>query len=262
MKFYIFFALLIIFVIASGYTLYEKQLNAIDGYPIPKEYREKTNFELGHYFFNHDDDPSGPYDLNAARHFYQKSIEEDAPTHQLAWYQLSRIDFIEGEFDASLEKLQRQQELFGEQIPNIYYMRGLVYGYKAKETNDPNDWHEGEIAFERFIELTPLAPWPRVDLAWLYFLQGKYEQMKPVLEEGLTFRPTNPWLLNMYGLALLNTQDKEGAYVQFLKAWNEAEKLTEEDWGKAYPGNNPEAWGQGLADFRLVISKNIELAQQ
>jgi tetratricopeptide (TPR) repeat protein len=138
-------------------------------------------------------------------------------------------------------------------------MIGLTYGYKARISGLPEDWKAGEDAFIKFIEFSPQAPWSRVDLSWIYFSQGKYAQMLPVLEEGLQYRPENPWLLNMYGLALFNTGDTKKAQEQFYKAKEQAALLTIDDWGKAYPGNNPEAWAQGLAEFRTIIEKNIAL---
>jgi len=139
-------------------------------------------------------------------------------------------------------------------------MKGLTYGYKARQTGDPNDWRQAELGFINFLPYAPGSPWTRTDLAWVYFSQGKYEEMKPVLEAGLEVLPNSPWLLNMYGLALLNTGDRDGALENFQKAQNQAAELTEEDWGRSYPGNHPELWGDGLAEFRHIIQKNINIA--
>jgi hypothetical protein len=86
--------------------------------------------------------------------------------------------------------------------------------------------------------------------------------MIPVLEEGISYRPDNAWLRNMYGLALLNTDRKEEALVQFTRTRELAALLTEEEWGRSYPGNDPAVWGNGLSEFREIIEKNIVLAEK
>lgn len=220
-----------------------------------------TAFERGQYYFNADDDPSGPYDLMRARQAYVEAVTASSTGNVLAWYQLGRIDFIEGKFDLALAKFGKQQEYFGDTVPNVYYMIGLTYGFKARRTNDPSDWQKGIEAFERYITFEPVVPWPRVDLSWIYFSQGRFEEMIPILEEGLNYSPENPWLLNMYGLALLNTGKNEEALSAFKLADTYVSDMTEEMWGKSYPGNNPSDWGAGLASFKDVIKKNIELAE-
>jgi outer membrane protein assembly factor BamD (BamD/ComL family) len=221
-----------------------------------------NDFELGEYYFNHDEDPGGPYDLSLARSYFEKAIAEDPHAYPLAWYQLGRVEFLEGNFDKAIFNFDKQIEYFSDSIPNVYYMIGLTYGYKARQSGEVADWAKAAEAFETFISYAPQSPWPRVDLAWIYFAQGKYESMLPVLEEGIKYRPENPWIRNMYGLALLNTGDKAKALEEFKQAQALATELTADAWGKAYPGNNPEAWGKGLSEFRMIIEKNIELASQ
>lgn len=228
---------------------------------LTKDPAQMSAFERGEYYFNADDDPSGPYDLGKARQAYSEAVQASSTENVLAWYQLGRIDFIEGRFDSALYKFEKQKEYFGDTLPNVYYMIGLTYGFKARRTDDPDDWQKGIDAFSHYIIYEPDSPWPRVDLSWIYFSQGRFEEMIPILEEGLVYSPQNPWLLNMYGLALLNTGKSGEALEAFESADVHAASITEEKWGKSYPGNNPSDWGAGLASFRDVIKKNIELAR-
>jgi len=228
---------------------------------VPEALQSDINFVIGQYYFNHDDDPGGPYDLVMARKYFEAAIAQDPKSNLELWYQLGRIDFIEGKFDEALKKFDIQLEYYGYELPNVFYMIGLTYGYKARQTNNLSDWEKGEDAFTTFIDIMPVAPWSRVDLAWIYFSQGKYEEMKPVLEVGLQHRPGNAWLLNMYGLSLLNTGYQSDALVYLTEAKKSAANLTEADWGNSYPGNNPEAWGQGLSEFRTIIQRNIDLVK-
>lgn len=226
------------------------------------EFQNTPFFELGQYYFNSDDNPSGPYDLVTAQYYYEQEIARAPKENNLLWYQSGRVDFINGDFDNAIEKFDKQIEYFGDEIPNVHYMIGLTYGYKARKTDDVAHWRLAEEAFGKSIEFFYEAPWPRVDLAWIYFAQGKYEQMKPVLEEGFLYEANNPWLLNMYGLALLNTGDKDMAHEYFTFAKEIAGKMTVSNWGRSYPGNDPESWEEGLNEFKELIQKNIDLTEQ
>lgn len=230
-------------------------------YVLPLELEGKSNFELGQYYFNSDEDPSGPYDLVRAQYYFEKEIAQNPKGNNLAWYQSGRIDFINGDFDKALEKFNSQIVYFADEVPNVYYMIGLTYGYKARLTNNPEDWAQAEDNFLKSIAFFSESPWPRVDLSWVYFSQGKYEQMKIVIEDGFQYEGNNPWLLNMYGLALLNTGDTEMAHEYFIFAAELTEKMDVREWGMSYPGNNPETWEQGLNEFKIILAKNIALTE-
>lgn len=223
---------------------------------VPEAMEAQVYFEIGQYYF---DNEGGAYNRELARTYLTKAATLDPQVNLELWYQLGRLDFLDGDFDAALHKFEKQLEFFGEDLPNVLYMKGLTYGYKARQTEDPNDWRQAELGFINFLPYAPSSPWTRTDLAWVYFSQGKYDEMKPVLEEGLSYQPNNPWLLNMYGLSLHNTGDSEAALENFVKAKNAAAKLTPEDWGRSYPGNDQMLWGSGLNEFRTIIDKNIDV---
>ncbi len=217
------------------------------------------HFALGQYYFNVENDSHGHYDLAKARTEYSAALAEESTTNPMLWYQLGRIDFLEGRYISALYKFNKQIEYFGDEIPNVHYMLGLTFAYKAEQSNDVAEWQNAENSFKKYLEFDSESPWAHVDLSWVYFSQGKYEEMVPVLEEALLKNPDHPWLLNMYGLALLNTERKQEAEEVFEHAGREANKLTRDDWGRAYPGNNPAEWQQGLDSFRQAIRQNILL---
>jgi hypothetical protein len=68
---------------------------------------------------------------------------------------------------------------------------------------------------------------------------------------------TSPWLQNTYGTALMNV----GRYLEADNALRMAQYLagnmTEQDWGKAYPGNDPLIYGKGLESMRTTINNNL-----
>lgn len=214
-------------------------------------------FEIGQEYFNGD----RGYDLGCARIAYEKAVLLDARVDPWLWHQLGRIDFLEGHFSAAIFKFDRQIEYFGDTVPNVHYMRGLTYGFRAREKDDSEDWRLAEESFKQYLEYSPQSPWAKTDLSWILFSQGKYEEMKPILERGLEEEPNHPWLLNMYGLALLNTEQATEAIPFFEEALRGAALLTPIEWGRAYPGNDPKSWPEGLTQMQEAIEKNLALAE-
>jgi tetratricopeptide (TPR) repeat protein len=99
------------------------------------------------------------------------------------------------------------------------------------------------------------------DLAWFYFRKGDIKKMRSTIEKIVDKNWVNPWVQNAYGIALLNDGEKRLAHEAFTRALTSANRMTEHDWGIAYPGNNPEIYGEGLAAMRDALQKNIELAE-
>lgn len=246
----LFSALIIYIFLSSG----EKSVDIATG-PVLTD-----NFNLGQYYFNQDENPDGAYDLTLAYEYYQADIDDERTQNPLSWYQMGRIDFLRGHFFAAIHNFERQLEYFNDEVPNVYYMLGLTYGYKARQTESAEDWELAEVYFKQAVDYFPDQPWPKVDLAWIYFAQGKYEAMLPILEDGLNQHSQNAWLLNMYGLALLNTDQPAEAHEYFLAAKASAEQVTVEEWGRNYPGNNPNSWPIGLREMREAIDHNIAVS--
>jgi tetratricopeptide (TPR) repeat protein len=215
-------------------------------------------FERGEYYFNTNGEVDGPYDRERARFFYQKAIKE-GEEDELLWYQLGRLDFLDGDYASAIERFNTQIELYGDTVPNVYYGLGLVYGFMGSENKIEADLWKGVEYFKTFQSLEPNSPWVRVDLSWVLFELKEFEQMIPLLEEGLEDYPDNPWLLNMYGLALMNTGHRAQAIEVFEQSLVGAKQLTVEEWGQAYSGNNNASWEAGLEQFIFAIEKNIEI---
>lgn len=216
-----------------------------------------SNLEKAEYYFT-----SEVYDIEKARQHYELAVLEAPKANPLPWYQLSRIDFIQGRFDAAIAKLDTQLKYFGDEIPNVYYMKGLVHAFRANHYNgQTSDWQDAEMNFRQFLTYEPTSPWARIDLAWVYFAQDKFDEMFEVLEPVKDAERENPWWLNMYGLAYLNTGQAEKALYWFQKAEQQVGSLTVEDWARVYPENNPADWPQGLREFQAAIRDNVVIAK-
>lgn len=212
-------------------------------------------FAMGNYYFNWNFE--GAYDLERAEYFYQEALGHN-PNLSGPWYQLGRIDFLKGNFDAAVFKLNRQINLHPDVREPFYnrsqYVRGLTYGYMER-------YDRAEKDFQDLLERTEEdAHWAYyVDLGWLYFSQGKFKELGQASAEGIVHYPNNPWILSNLGLALMNLDQPEAVFV-FEFALEEANKLTLDDWQRAYPGNDPRLAAQGLSEMIAAIEENLVIA--
>ena len=216
---------------------------------------------IGNYYFNVGG--KGEYDLAKAEKFFRYALSLN-PRVPDAWHQLAQIDFLRGNFAGALEKINKQIAIHGDSFMASFYTRGLINGYAG-------NFDKAEADFKKFLEWDKTNWAVHNDLAWIYFQKGDYKKTEEIARAGLEFNPGNAWLLTSLGVALLN-QDKpphlcdkcggkkEEVRMVLEEAMTAAVLLTEADWQKAYPGNNP-AWAQtGLEKMRETITYNLSLA--
>ena len=207
-----------------------------------------VNLYIGNIFFGGKD---SLYNINLASFFYtQAAYPLSGTTAEYAHYQLGRTYFIKGELQAARNETLIELELYPEN-KRSYYMLGLIYGYM----------HEEKLAidaFSKFIEWKPDSWAARNDKAWLEFRIGD-------IDAGLeTISPVahlvdNAWVQNTYGVLLMNKGRYSEAKAAFDNAKRAVSKLTEEEWGKVYPGNDPRVYGQGLEATKVSIQNNTAL---
>ncbi len=203
--------------------------------------------ELGNYYFN-----EGAYDLALAEKYFEDALAND-PNSPIAWHQLARIAFLKGQFSSALLRINRQIELHGDTYMASFYVRGLIHGYAGNLDGAARD-------FAFFLEKKPDSWAANNDLAWIYFRKGDFKKVEEAAREGLKYHPENPWLLTSLGVALLNLDKKIEARKTLEAAKAAADTLTVADWGKAYPGNNPESYSAGLTKMKATIEFNLKLA--
>ncbi len=192
------------------------------------------------------------YNISLAKYFYTNAANlEHAP--QWANYQLSRVNFIGGRQDEAVKYADKELELY----PNncrTNYVRGLAYAYDDKLDKAIENFQAFNICF-------PDSWAGHNDLAWFYFRQGDFESAKKTIEQVINKYPTNPWIQNSYGVALMNSGDPVRALYAFAAANRVASAMTESDWGSAYPGNDSDIYGEGLEAMRKTIKENMTLVQ-
>ena len=206
---------------------------------------------IGNHFFNADKE--GVYDLALAKRHYQRALEIDAKALE-PLYQLARIDFLRGDFAYALEKADHIAADYPD-FKRLHYLRGLIHGYAG-------NLEKAEADFLAFLEWDPQSWAGHNDLAWVYFRRGDFANVERAARAGLKSNPNNPWLLTSLGVALLNQGKNAEAREALSEAEKSAEKLTEAEWHRSYPGNDPRWAGRGIAEMREAIDSNLRLAEE
>ena len=88
------------------------------------------------------------------------------------------------------------------------------------------------------------------------------EKVISVTEEVTKIYPSNPWIQNTYGTALMNVGRLAEAKIAFEAAKLTADSMTEADWGVAYPGNDPSIYGKGLKAMQKSIDDNLQILKE
>ncbi|MEK7661942.1 MAG: tetratricopeptide repeat protein [Patescibacteria group bacterium] len=205
----------------------------------------KLYLKIGNYYFG-----KGDYNLIKAEKNFRRALMLD-PATQTAHYQLARINFLKSNFAEAIWQIDREISL-NENFGKSYYVKGLIQGYMGQSD-------EAILNFKKFIAYDSYNWAGYNDLAWVYFKKGEFAQTKDAALKGLKRDPGNPWLNNSLGLALLNLGQKKEAKRAFETALEKLKKIAPEDWGKAYPGNNPNIYAQGLKEMRESVSYNLAL---
>lgn len=211
----------------------------------------KGYFSVGNIFFGQ---VPTLYNVNLAQYFFTYAsyplFGDPAP---YAHYQLSRTYFIQGEFDDAIHEAQVELEFYPEH-QRTHYILGLTYGYMNEEEKAIEE-------FSKFIEVYPSTWAGRNDKAWLQFrigdIDGAYETIKPVIWDI-----NNPWVQNMYGVVLMNKGNRNEALQAFKYAQAATDAMSEESWGKAYPGNDPRIYETGLNAMKQSIEANLRLLNE
>ncbi len=210
------------------------------------------HFHIGNLFFGQ---VPSLYNVTFAEFFYARAVHPPLGTvPEFAYHQLSRTHFIQGELDRSLEEAYKEVEIYPLHV-QTYYIISLTLGYLNREK-------EAIEAFGKFIEYKPGSWAARNDRAWLQFRIGDIDGAMETMLPAVFLYPTNPWVQNTYGTLLLNKEQYEEAKQAFMIAETAANQMTEAEWGRAYPGNDPRVYAAGLSGMRLSIENNLKLVNQ
>lgn len=193
-------------------------------------------------------DPAG-YDIDRAEYFFNLAATKDSGIPYL-YHELARVAFLKGDFGKALGFINAQITLYGDMAPNSYYVRGLIEGYMGSYDAAAKD-------YEHYLEFDP-HNWAALnDYAWVLLKAGRAKDAAEATFTGLGIHPDNPWLLNSNATALYELGDYRGAFVQVGKASSALQSLTEGEWLRAYPGNDPKIAAAGITAFKKAVAENI-----
>lgn len=114
-------------------------------------------------------------------------------------------------------------------------------------------------AFTKYIKARPETWAGRNDKAWLQFRIGDIDGAITTLEPVVNNFKYTPWVQNTYCALLIAKKRYKDAKEPCNDAKIAVDKMTDKDWGHAYPGNDPRIYNDGLEAMKLSINQNLEL---
>lgn len=210
----------------------------------------QLTFSAGRLFFG---EVKLLYNLNLANFLYKQAAYPIFFTlpPRYAHHELSRTYFIQGKLNKALDEAKEELRVYPDDT-STYYILGLTLAYM-------NRTHEAIDAFSSYINTHPGTWAGRNDKAWLQFRIGDIDGALVTLEPvAKTFTYTT-WVQNTYCALLIAKKKYEEALEPCTNAKIAVEKMTEKDWGHAYPGNDPRIYSDGLEATKTSINQNIEL---
>lgn len=189
------------------------------------------------------------YDLARAEHLYEKAAMLDATT-PLLQHQRARIAFLKSDFYGALAWINAELETNPSPVPESYYLRGLVEGYMG-------DFDAAAEDYETYLRADP-KNWAAInDYAWVLLKADRPLEALVAVDWGLLYWPDNPWLLNSKATALFERGELEKAHEAVAHAAQAVMHVTEEDWMRAYPGNDPLIAKEGVGAFQKAVLENM-----
>lgn len=203
-------------------------------------------FEYGSQYFNANDPRE--YNIDRAEYYFTAAAKD--PSLPYVYHELARISFLKGHFDLALARINFQISLHGTSTPNSYYIRALIHGFRGEYVAAARD-------YETYLRTDP-NNWAAInDYAWVLLKEEKYADALVALDWGLLSWPENPWLLNSRATALFELGRLNEADEAVRAAQKSVASITEAEWSKAYPGNDPLIAPEGVVAFKTAVETNM-----
>lgn len=169
---------------------------------------------------------------------------------QWANHQLARIAFVSGDFPTAMKHIDEEISNYPDNL-NAYYIKGLILGFTANS-------NEAIKTFEYYT--SKRITWAgHNDLAWLYFKIGDYENALKTIDKIYIQYQNNIWILNTRAISLYNLKRYKEAKIDIDNALANYKTFTPEQWGAAYPGNNPHIYSEGYEQMGKSLEANKKL---
>lgn len=205
-------------------------------------------FDYGEKHFDASD--SSQYDLDRAEYFFARAASD--PSLPYLNHELARISFLKGDFNKALAQINLQISLHGTSTPNSYYVRGLIEGYMGRYDDAVRD-------YKIYVQSDPTNWAATNDLAWVLLKDDRPQEALQAIDTILPLWPENPWLLNNRATALFELGRLEEAKDVAEAAVGAVTHVIEQDWLRAYPGNDPLIAKDGVAAFKKAVEENMHM---
>lgn len=198
---------------------------------------------------------SGLYDIARAKDLFEQALALE-PTLLNVRHQLGRVAFIQGDYDKAMVYLDAEITMpNGPGTPSSYYVRGLIEGYIGEYDAAIDD-------YAKYLATDPSNWAAQNDYAWVLLKANRPAEALLATDNGLTYFPDNPWLLNSYATALFELHRYEEALVVAERAELAARSVTTAQWLTAYPGNDPRIAKTGISTLQESVEKNLVLIRE
>ena len=192
---------------------------------------------------------SRDYDIHHAEIMFKKSLRLN-PQQPFAQHQLGRIEFLRGDITRALARINAEIATNPSPSPSSYYVRALIEGYMG-------DYEDAAKDYEVYLKTDP-NNWAAInDYAWVLLKNSRALDALVALDWGLLYWPGNAWLLNSKITALFELGEMDKARETVALAGKAVMSITESDWMRAYPGNDPLIAREGVLAFQEAVRANI-----
>ena len=203
----------------------------------------QEQFETANEFFE-------SYDFENAEQAYLQALDMN-PTVQWAHHQLGRIYFSGNELKRALGEFNQEIALHKDSASS-FYMRGLTYAFLEELKLAEQD-------FRSFLGFYPNSEAGLNDLAYVMFLQNRFEDAEEILQELSEKRPSS-FLANQGLAAVYIELDRfEEAEGFVTKALAYAEGMDIAMFQQYYPSLKPEHAAKGLETIQRGIRHNFNI---
>ena len=170
-----------------------------------------------------------------------------------AHHQLSRTYFIQGDLVQALHEAQEELISYPDHHAT-YYIVALTLGYMGRI-------EEAIDAFSTYTAYDHNSWAARNDKAWLQFRIGDIDGAIETIGWTAESQTRNVWVQNTYCALMINKKEYEKAKTACTYAADALATMTEESWGRAYPGNDPRIYSTGLRAMQTSINSNLLLIE-
>lgn len=192
------------------------------------------------------------HDLNRAATLFEKALKKD-PKNKEALISVARVYYITAQYEKSFAVIDEIKALYPQER-RAYYIGGLAHAFAG-------DFETAEAELQTFVDFGGAGWQGYLDLAWVQFQQGKYEEARSVLKSGIAAHGHNAWLDTSLGAVLVALGENDEAQRVLGMAKVQMENVTEEEWRHNYSFNASSSYQNSIANMEAAIELNLKLAR-